>query len=81
MLVSRIFSCSYNVFYPVKDELYCLSHISLDSYVCKCVQFDSLQNDNILDQTNLKGFADDKINVTEKEKFVLERAENTAEKE
>ena len=31
---------------------------------------------NILGQSKFKGFADDKINVTQKLKFVLERVEN-----
>ena len=36
----------------------------------------SLQNDKTLDWFKLKAFADDKINVIEKLKFVLERVEN-----
>ena len=36
----------------------------------------SLPNDKILDWSKLKAFADDKINVTEKLKFVLGRVEN-----
>ena len=36
----------------------------------------SLPNDKILDWSKLKAFADDKINVTEKLKFVLKRVEN-----
>ena len=36
----------------------------------------SLSNDKILYQTNLKAFADNKMNVTEKVKFVHERVEN-----
>ena len=39
------------------------------------------QTTKILDWSKLKAFADDKINVTEKLKFVLERAENIVEKE
>ena len=35
-----------------------------------------LPNDKILDLSKLKAFADDKINVTEKLKFVLGRVEN-----
>ena len=38
--------------------------------------FNSLPNDRILDWSKLKAFADDKINVTEKLKFVFERVEN-----
>ena len=36
----------------------------------------SLPNDKIKDLSKLKAFADDKINMTEKLKFVLERVEN-----
>ena len=38
--------------------------------------FYSLPNNKILDLSKLKGFADDKINVTKKLKFVLGRVEN-----
>ena len=36
----------------------------------------SLPNDKIVDQSKLKAFADSKINVTQKFKFVLGRVEN-----
>ena len=42
--------------------------------------FNRLPNDEILDWSKLKAFADDKINVTEKMKFVLERVENNVGK-
>ena len=38
--------------------------------------FNSLPNVKILDRSKLKAFAEDKINVTEILKFVLERVEN-----
>ena len=38
--------------------------------------FNSLPNNKILDWSELKAFADDKINVIEKLKFALERVEN-----
>ena len=38
--------------------------------------FNSLPNDNILDLSKLKAYADDKITVTEKLKFVFGRVEN-----
>ena len=38
--------------------------------------FNSVPNDKILDWSKLKGFADDKINVNQKVKFVLKRVEN-----
>ena len=37
----------------------------------------SVPNDKILDQSNFKGFADDKINVTFKMNFVKGRVENS----
>ena len=39
-----------------------------------------LPNDKYLDWSKLKGFADNKINVTEKLKFVLRQVENIVEK-
>ena len=41
----------------------------------------SLPNRKILDRSKLKPFTDDKINLTEKLKFVLGMVENTWEKE
>ena len=38
--------------------------------------FNSLPDDKVLDWSNLKAFADDKINETEKLKFVMGRIEN-----
>ena len=38
--------------------------------------FNSLPNDKILDQSKMKAFADDKINVTHILKFKLGRVEN-----
>ena len=44
--------------------------------------YNSLPNDKIVDQSNLKDFADDKINVTfYKIKFVMGRIENIVKKE
>ena len=42
--------------------------------------FNSLPHEKILDWSKLKAFADDKIKVTEKLKFVLGRVENTVGK-
>ena len=39
----------------------------------------SLPNDNNLDRSKLKAFADDKINMTKQLKFVLGRVENIVE--
>ena len=41
-----------------------------------CLSFNSLTNDKFLDWSKLKALPDIKINVTEKLKFVLGRAEN-----
>ena len=40
------------------------------------MSFTSLPDDKILDQSKLEAFADDKINVTKKLKFVMGRVEN-----
>ena len=42
--------------------------------------FNSLPNDNILDLSKFKAFADDKINVIQKLKFVSRRVENSVGK-
>ena len=42
----------------------------------KSYRVNSLQNNKILNQSKLKAFAGDKINMTEKLKFVLGRVEN-----
>ena len=42
--------------------------------------FNSLPNDKFLDWMKLKGFADDKINVAEKLRFVSKRVGNIVEK-
>ena len=39
-----------------------------------------VRNDKILDWSKLEVFADDKTNVTEKLKFLLERVENTGKR-
>ena len=39
-------------------------------------QFNSLPNDKILDQSKLKGFADDRITVIQNQNFVFGRVEN-----
>ena len=49
--------------------------------VCICFQFQSLPDDKILDLSKLKAFADDKISMIEKLKFVLGRVENIVGKE
>ena len=48
--------------------------LTLVQFVVK--KFNSLPNDKILDWSKLKAFADEKINVTEKLKFVLGRVES-----
>ena len=46
----------------------------------KCKLFNSLPKDNFLYWSKLKAFAEDKIYVTQKQKFVLGLVENTAGK-
>ena len=54
---------------------------NVPSDVDRCLSlFNSLPNDKILDRSKLKAFAEDKINVTEKLKFVLGRVENIVRK-
>ena len=50
--------------------------MSLKSDCCPLASINSFPNDKILDWSKLKAFADDKINVTEKLKFLLQRVEN-----
>ena len=45
------------------------------------LEFNSLPNSKIFDQSEVKALPDDTINVTQKLKFVLERVENILEKE
>ena len=59
-LVSNIFSFSHNVFQKKPSS----------------ESFNSLPNNKILDWSKLKAYADDKINVTEKLKFVMGKVEN-----
>ena len=44
------------------------------------MHLNSLPNDKILGWSNLKAFAEDKVNMSEKLKFVLGRVENIVEK-
>ena len=46
----------------------------------KELRINSLPNDKIFDQSKLEAFADDKINVAEKLKIVLERVEKIVRK-
>ena len=57
-----------------------LSMFSVKNFVF-WLTVNSLSHDKILDQSNMKDFAEDKINVTEKLKFVLGRVENIVRKE
>ena len=43
--------------------------------------FNSLTNSKILDQSKLKAFADDKLNLIQMAKFVLHKTENIVGKE
>ena len=45
------------------------------------IRINSLPNSNFLDWSKLKAFAEDKLNLAEKLKFVLERVENIVGKE
>ena len=57
-------------------------HSSLCNYPCfPGVHLNSLPNDKILDQNELKAFADDKINVAEMMISLSDRVENIVRKE
>ena len=76
MLVTSNFSISLNI---VHNTLWFVLEIVRTKWTNE-VSFNdivnSLPNDKILDWSRLKAFADDKLNLIEKLKFVLERAEN-----
>ena len=71
-------SFSFSIFLPV---FLCVSKpvsvLNILEILWKLVEwcFNSLPKDKILDWSKLKAFTDDKINVTEKLKFLLERVE------
>ena len=60
ILGTSIFSFSYNVFFPIWDRNH---HFTL-------------ANNKFLDWSKFKAFADDKLTMAEKLKFVLGRVEN-----
>ena len=90
LLVTSNFSFSHSVFNPIKELSAIFNKFKI--VVCKLFQFggvqdlsfgkglkcriNSLPNDKIFNWSKLKAFADDKINVTEKMKFVLKMMEN-----
>ena len=90
MRVASIFFFSHNVFNPIKDKkkitilvnfiLWYANVFNLDQIRIllfgKDLHCNSLPNNNILDWTKLKAFADDKLNLTKNLKLVLGRVEN-----
>ena len=64
---------SVNVFYHTRD-------CQTDFIVRLTFKLNSLPKGKILDWSKLKAFANDKINVTEKFKFVLGRVKNNCGK-
>ena len=84
------FTFFHNVFYAICTLKSSSSHTSV--IICSffelgtvskwCIRewVNPLPHKKILDSSKLKAFADDKIRVTEKLKFVLERVENTVGK-
>ena len=60
--------------WPLESTQY-FSKIGLSDLV-----FNPLPNDNILDMTKLKAFADDKLKVVKMEIFIFDRVENTVGK-
>ena len=86
--VSLCLSLSLSLSHSCHNEAPCLVSQALWGYSPGCTSvgelcpqnhnkmLNSLPNDKILDRSKLKPLADDKINVTEKLKFVLGRVEN-----
>ena len=58
------------------SEPFFLKVVKSQHCVANDLTFNSLSNDNFLDWSKLKAFADEKSNVDEKFKFVLGRVEN-----
>ena len=52
-------------------ECYLTRVFELENFLLYNDMFNSLSNNKSLDRSKLKGFADDKINVTQKLKFIL----------
>ena len=69
LLITSNFSFSHSVFQKA-----CFPGVSKSVVVWELIN--SLPDDQVLDWSNLKAFADDKLKVTEKLKFVLRRIEN-----
>ena len=68
MLVTSIFSFSHNFFIrPLPQDFVITSN--------------SLPKDKVFDWSKLKGLADNKINVTQKLNFIVERVKNNVGKE
>ena len=70
-LCQFVFIDAHSWVWSFSSRLFRLTHV--------VVLFNCLTNDKILDWSKLKAFADDKINVTEKIKFILGRVENIVE--
>ena len=64
------------------ESKYCVNSVTYSFHLnaLELVAFNSLPNNNFLDMTKLKAFAEDKINVTKQLKFILERIENSVGK-
>ena len=93
MVVTNIFSFSYNVFFPFLNEFYFSCHIYI--LVCKCFQFGYVRNlieykranpcepitrRQILDSSKLKEFADDNFKFDENDRKLSKWVENTVGK-
>ena len=75
MLFTSIFSSPNNVLHHSRQT----HHLSPIQFAV-CNAFNSLPDNKILDWFKLKAIADDKINTTEKLKFVLRWVENNVRK-
>ena len=76
MLAKGIFSFSHNVFQKLLSQMY----QKLSLYGKSSIEINSVTNDKILNWSNFKAFAGNKVHVTEDFKFVLGTLENIVRK-
>ena len=69
-----------------KTDPYQLAHFAQDVInrnfllLVKCLHFNSLPNDKIINRSRFKAFADDNLNMAKMTKFFFDRVENIAGK-
>ena len=73
-IINQPVTVLYTVLSLDSDFFFFLTHYSYNGLFVQWIN--SLPNDKILDLSKLKGFADDKIHVTQKLRFASDRPEN-----